>query len=45
MTLIDLPGVTRNPSKDQSEDIVKRLEDLCIEYIKEDNCITESFNF
>jgi len=39
LTLIDLPGIARNPVGDQPEDIDKQITDMIMSYIKHENCL------
>lgn len=39
LQLVDLPGITKVPTGDQPFDIEKRIQDLCIQYIKPKNSI------
>jgi len=39
MTLVDLPGLTRNPVGDQSETIVHDIKEMVEGFIKNPNCI------
>lgn len=37
VTLVDLPGLIKNPKKNQAENIDERIENMVINYIKEEN--------
>src|SRR6201999_3386808 len=37
LTLIDLPGMVKVPSQGQPIDIVKKIDDIILEYISNDN--------
>lgn len=39
LTLVDLPGITKVPVGDQPEDIELQIRNLCLQYIKNPNCI------
>jgi dynamin 1-like protein len=39
LTLVDLPGLTRNPVGDQPDDISKQIEELLIEYVENPNSL------
>jgi len=32
LTLVDLPGITKNPTKDQPEDIERQILEMCHQY-------------
>lgn len=37
ITLVDLPGLIKNPNKNQSENIDEKIENMVLNYIKEEN--------
>ncbi|CAF1394886.1 unnamed protein product [Adineta steineri] len=39
LTLVDLPGMVKVPSQGQPVDIVKKIDDIIIEYISNENCL------
>lgn len=39
LTLVDLPGMVKVPSQGQPADIVKKIDDIIIEYISNENCL------
>ncbi len=39
LTLVDLPGITKVPVGDQPEDIESQINNLCLHYISNPNCI------
>lgn len=39
LTLVDLPGITKVPTGDQSEDIEEQIKNMCLEYISNPNAI------
>ncbi|RWS05024.1 dynamin-like protein [Dinothrombium tinctorium] len=39
LTLIDLPGITRNPVGDQPKDIEQQIIKVVLDYISRDNCL------
>ncbi|KAF7683692.1 Dynamin-A [Astathelohania contejeani] len=39
LTLVDLPGLTKIPMEDQPEDIESQIEEMVIEYIKEESTL------
>lgn len=39
LTLVDLPGVTRNPIGDQPADIETQVREMILEYIQQENCL------
>ncbi|CAF0795990.1 unnamed protein product [Rotaria sordida] len=39
LTLVDLPGMVKVPSQGQPPDIVKKIDDIIIEYISNENCL------
>lgn len=39
LTLVDLPGLTRNPVGDQPDDISKQIEELLMEYVENPNSL------
>lgn len=39
LTLIDLPGITKNPVGDQEKNIEEIVRDMILEYIKKPNCL------
>lgn len=39
LTLVDLPGITKVPTGDQSEDIEEQIRAMCLEYIANPNAI------
>uniref|UniRef100_A0AC35U1R0 Dynamin-type G domain-containing protein n=1 Tax=Rhabditophanes sp. KR3021 TaxID=114890 RepID=A0AC35U1R0_9BILA len=39
LTLVDLPGLTKVPVKDQPEDIGQQIQDMVLEYISQDTAI------
>ena len=39
LTLVDLPGITRNPVGDQPQDIEDQIRKLCLKYIEPENSI------
>jgi len=39
MTLVDLPGLTRNPVGDQSETVMEDIKAMVEEFVKKENCI------
>lgn len=39
LTLVDLPGITKVPTGDQSEDIEDQIKNMCLEYISNPNAI------
>jgi replication fork clamp-binding protein CrfC len=39
LTLVDLPGLTRNPTGGQPDDIEQLVEEMIIEYIQKDSCL------
>jgi dynamin 1-like protein len=39
LTLVDLPGITKVPTGDQSEDIEEQIKSMCLEYISNPNAI------
>jgi replication fork clamp-binding protein CrfC len=39
LTLVDLPGMVKVPSHGQPADIAKRIDDIILEYISNENCL------
>ncbi|CAF4403847.1 unnamed protein product, partial [Rotaria sp. Silwood2] len=39
LTLVDLPGMVKVPSQGQPPDIVKKIDDIILEYISNENCL------
>ncbi len=39
LTLVDLPGMVKVPSQGQPADIVKKIDDIILEYISNENCL------
>ncbi|CAF3834132.1 unnamed protein product [Rotaria magnacalcarata] len=39
LTLVDLPGMVKVPSQGQPPDIVKKIDDIIINYISNENCL------
>ncbi|CAF1353641.1 unnamed protein product, partial [Rotaria sordida] len=39
LTLVDLPGMVKVPSLGQPADIVKKIDDIILEYISNENCL------
>ena len=39
LTLVDLPGIVKVPSQGQPLDIVKKIDDIILEYISNENCL------
>ncbi|TGZ59746.1 hypothetical protein CRM22_008921 [Opisthorchis felineus] len=39
LTLVDLPGITKVPVADQPEDIETLINQLCLQYVQNPNCI------
>lgn len=39
LTLVDLPGMVKVPSQGQPHDISKRIDDIILEYISNENCL------
>ena len=39
LTLVDLPGMVKVPSQGQPADIVKKIDDIILEYIGNENCL------
>ncbi|KAJ6641737.1 Dynamin [Pseudolycoriella hygida] len=39
LTLIDLPGLTKNPTGDQPDEIEQQIEEMIYEYISKDDCL------
>ncbi|CAH8564279.1 unnamed protein product [Dicrocoelium dendriticum] len=39
LTLVDLPGITKVPVGDQPEDIESLINQLCLQYVQNPNCI------
>jgi hypothetical protein len=39
LTLVDLPGMVKVPSQGQPADIVKKIDDIILEYITNENCL------
>jgi len=39
LTLVDLPGMVKVPSQGQPHDIVKKIDDIILEYISNENCL------
>jgi len=39
LTLVDLPGMVKVPSQGQPADIVKKIDDMIVEYISNENCL------
>jgi dynamin GTPase len=39
LTLVDLPGMVKVPSQGQPLDIVKKIDDIILEYISNENCL------
>ncbi|CAF2568880.1 unnamed protein product [Rotaria sp. Silwood2] len=39
LTLVDLPGMVKVPAQGQPPDIVKKIDDIILEYISNENCL------
>lgn len=39
LTLVDLPGMVKVPAEGQPPDIVKKIDDIILEYISNENCL------
>lgn len=39
LTLVDLPGITKNPVEDQPENIEQQIEDIIMKYISKENSL------
>lgn len=39
LTLVDLPGMVKVPSQGQPADIVRKIDDIILEYISNENCL------
>lgn len=39
LTLVDLPGMVKVPSQGQPHDIVRKIDDIILEYISNENCL------
>lgn len=39
LTLVDLPGMVKVPSQGQPSDIVRKIDDIILEYISNENCL------
>lgn len=39
LTLVDLPGMVKVPSQGQPTDIVKKIDEMIEEFIRNDNCL------